>query len=69
MGVRKDAKHHRLPTIHHNLEDLVIPDEFDARTQWPNCPSISEIRDQGACGMCLIEETSLSRSQNIFHFF
>lgn len=32
------------------LRDL--PKEFDARTQWPNCPSISEIRDQGACGSC-----------------
>lgn len=29
-----------------------IPDEFDSREQWPNCPSISEIRDQGSCGSC-----------------
>ena len=29
-----------------------IPDTFDARTQWPDCPSISLIRDQGACGSC-----------------
>jgi len=29
-----------------------LPTDFDARTQWPNCPSISEIRDQSACGSC-----------------
>ena len=34
------------------LED--IPDTFDARTQWPNCPSIGDIRDQGSCGSCWV---------------
>jgi len=29
-----------------------VPASFDARTQWPNCPSISMIRDQGDCGSC-----------------
>ena len=31
-----------------------LPDEFDARTEWPECPSIGEIRDQGACGSCYV---------------
>ncbi len=31
-----------------------IPDSFDSRTQWPNCPSIKEIRDQGSCGSCWV---------------
>ena len=31
-----------------------IPDSFDARTQWPKCPSISDIRDQAACGSCWV---------------
>ena len=34
------------------LKDL--PDEFDARTKWPNCPTISDIRDQAACGSCWV---------------
>ncbi|XP_055348612.1 cathepsin B-like isoform X2 [Paramacrobiotus metropolitanus] len=29
-----------------------LPKDFDARTQWPNCPTIQEVRDQGACGSC-----------------
>nr|CAH04630.1 cathepsin B [Suberites domuncula] len=29
-----------------------VPDMFDARMQWPDCPTIKEIRDQGACGSC-----------------
>ncbi|KAJ1367913.1 hypothetical protein KIN20_028941 [Parelaphostrongylus tenuis] len=29
-----------------------IPDSFDARVQWPHCPSISYIRDQSQCGSC-----------------
>uniref|UniRef100_A0A9L0J6S5 Cathepsin B n=1 Tax=Equus asinus TaxID=9793 RepID=A0A9L0J6S5_EQUAS len=33
-------------------EDVVLPENFDAREQWPNCPTIKEIRDQGSCGSC-----------------
>ncbi|KAK2503891.1 hypothetical protein MC885_020929 [Smutsia gigantea] len=33
-------------------EDMVLPENFDAREQWPNCPTIKEIRDQGSCGSC-----------------
>lgn len=29
-----------------------IPDTFDARTAWPKCESIQEIRDQANCGSC-----------------
>ncbi|XP_067941372.1 cathepsin B-like [Watersipora subatra] len=29
-----------------------LPEEFDSRTQWPNCSSITTIRDQGNCGSC-----------------
>ncbi|ESN95021.1 hypothetical protein HELRODRAFT_186015 [Helobdella robusta] len=33
-------------------DDEVIPDEFDPREQWPNCPTLKEVRDQGSCGSC-----------------
>jgi len=29
-----------------------LPTSFNAATQWPNCTSISEIRDQANCGSC-----------------
>ena len=37
-----------------SYEDPVrdMPAEFDARKEWPHCPSIGEIRDQGSCGSC-----------------
>lgn len=34
------------------LKDL--PTTFDSRTQWPNCPTLKEVRDQGACGSCWV---------------
>ena len=38
------------------LEDL--PEQFDARTKWPDCPSISDIRDQGSCGNSWVSEVA-----------
>jgi len=32
--------------------DIMLPDAFDARENWPNCPSIRAIRDQSSCGSC-----------------
>ncbi|XP_054153714.1 cathepsin B-like [Oppia nitens] len=52
MGVHKENQRYRLPILTHNLENIELPDEFDSRTQWPHCPSIREIRDQGSCGSC-----------------
>lgn len=40
----------RLIYAKQDLDDL--PTEFDPRVQWPDCPTISEILDQGGCGSC-----------------
>ncbi|KAK8801134.1 hypothetical protein WA158_001904 [Blastocystis sp. Blastoise] len=29
-----------------------IPESFDPREQWPECPSLKEVRDQSVCGSC-----------------
>ena len=34
------------------LSAVDLPDQFDAREQWPNCESIREVRDQSSCGSC-----------------
>lgn len=36
--------------IINHIEDKDIPDQFDSRVNWPDCPTIQEIRDQGNCG-------------------
>nr|CDJ83394.1 Peptidase C1A domain containing protein [Haemonchus contortus] len=33
-------------------EDDDIPESFDARLHWSNCPSLRHIRDQANCGSC-----------------
>jgi cathepsin B len=43
---------YRPPTRVHAVNGADLPDQFDPRTQWPNCPTLKEIRDQGSCGSC-----------------
>jgi len=50
MGTRMD-KPITLPWRVYN-DSGVAPDDFDSRKQWPNCPTIGEIRDQSECGSC-----------------
>ena len=54
MGVLQDYR--KFITLPMKYELLLnnkdIPEEFDARSNWPHCTSISEIRDQGSCGSC-----------------
>jgi cathepsin B len=54
MGVHRDAHLFRLPTKTGGVTNVEIPEEFDAREQWPDCPTIKEIRDQGSCGSCWV---------------
>ncbi|TPP66203.1 Cathepsin B4 [Fasciola gigantica] len=47
----------RRPTVRYQVSDSDLPESFDARKQWPNCPSISEIRDQSSCGSSWVSVT------------
>jgi cathepsin B len=50
-GVLKDPNGFKLKAVQHsNIGDL--PKQFDSREQWPKCPTLKEIRDQGSCGSC-----------------
>jgi len=42
----------RLPEKTVESPSQVIPDTFDARTHWPQCATMTQIRDQSACGSC-----------------
>lgn len=55
MGVHPDSVRFRLPPkreFDFQFQGDDVPTEFDARKQWPDCPTIDEIRDQGSCGSC-----------------
>jgi cathepsin B len=41
-----------LDVLVHMVKPGDIPDSFDSRDQWPDCPTMQEIRDQGNCGSC-----------------
>jgi len=53
MGTFLNADPNELPLKARSLSSGPLPDEFDARTEWPECANvIGHIRDQGACGSC-----------------
>jgi len=52
-GVKKAPNSIPLPRkVHTSFDIAALPTNFDARTQWPQCPSIGEVRDQSDCGSC-----------------
>ncbi|KAA0200776.1 Cathepsin B [Fasciolopsis buskii] len=40
------------PTMDQDLSATELPPAFDARDQWSQCTTISQIRDQSSCGSC-----------------
>eukprot|EP00287_Rhodomonas_sp_CCMP768_P006065 CAMPEP_0196717786 /NCGR_PEP_ID=MMETSP1091-20130531/1134_1 /TAXON_ID=302021 /ORGANISM="Rhodomonas sp., Strain CCMP768" /LENGTH=334 /DNA_ID=CAMNT_0042058273 /DNA_START=20 /DNA_END=1024 /DNA_ORIENTATION=+ len=54
MGALKQPEETKAPPMldYDSEEASKLPASFDARTNWPNCPSIGHIRDQSTCGSC-----------------
>merc|ERR1712243_500684 len=52
MGVHPQAHRHLPPPKKALLGFDSLPESFDPREKWPECPTIKEIRDQGGCGSC-----------------
>lgn len=42
----------RVRTYRGMLGNEGVPESFDARDQWKQCPTIAEVRDQSNCGSC-----------------
>ena len=53
-GVIPNPNNWQLKELRHDLSGVKVPDSFDARDQWTNCPTLKEIRDQGNCGSCWV---------------
>lgn len=51
-GVHPDSHKQSHPVYFHKDIPKNLPEEFDARKNWPHCKSIGVIRDQGNCGSC-----------------
>ncbi|XP_014244565.1 cathepsin B-like [Cimex lectularius] len=52
LGVKPSNKS-RLPVkSNKHISSSLVPEEFDSRKHWPNCPTVSHIVDQGVCGSC-----------------
>ncbi|GMH20843.1 hypothetical protein Nepgr_022685 [Nepenthes gracilis] len=53
LGVRftPECERKSIPVMSHS-KSLKLPANFDARTAWPQCSTISRILDQGHCGSC-----------------
>jgi len=51
MGVRKISTAPVLPRMKYP-KDVQVPASFDSATNWPQCSSVTLIRDQSACGSC-----------------
>jgi hypothetical protein len=48
MGVHPDyyEQHKQLDVLKHDVPND-LPENFDAREHWPDCPTLKEVRDQG----------------------
>lgn len=59
-------------SINPHDESEEVPEEFDARDQWPECQSIRQIRDQSDCGACWVSFSNTTYSikvRNNFQLF
>jgi cathepsin B len=56
MGTKLDSEHWAQLRSMRLVSDVRsdLPTSFDAREKWPECPTIRDIRDQGACGSCWV---------------
>lgn len=65
MGIIPNQSGRKLPVKSEGFTSEPLPVEFDSRKQWPDCPTIGEIRDQGSCGSCWAVAAAAAMSDRI----
>lgn len=68
LGVHPDSKIYRQPPKFMGSIRDDLPDNFDSREKWSNCPTIKEIRDQGSCGSCWAVAASAAMTDRVSIF-
>jgi cathepsin B len=53
------------PVVFPTITPNGVPDTFDARSNWPQCPEIAHIRDQGSCGSCWAVSSTASMGDRL----
>ncbi|KAG9445491.1 hypothetical protein H6P81_016831 [Aristolochia fimbriata] len=52
LGVKPPPQNSPIIPFKSHTAQIPLPNQFDARTAWPQCSTIGEILDQGHCGSC-----------------
>ncbi|XGW24207.1 hypothetical protein V3C99_005974 [Haemonchus contortus] len=63
--IKNARKRYNIPKAEKSPINVQIPESFDSREKWPNCSSISLIRDQSNCGSCWAVSAAETMSDRI----
>ena len=67
MGVEPDFKtvNTSLMPLSYQSYEEELPEDFDSREKWSNCPTIKSIADQGGCGSCWAVSSATAMSDRV----
>lgn len=64
--IPNENREKKLPLVRHDANLIAsLPESFDSRNKWPNCPTLNEIRDQGSCKSSWAVATTAAMSDRV----